>query len=462
MLIAAIVAYVLVQLGVGVWVSRRTATTADYYVAGRSLGPIAVTLSLFATWFGAETVMGASAAIAEGGLSAARAEPFGYFFCLVLMGLLVAGKLRESGALTMADFFRARFGPRAEAWCVVANVPVSIIWAAAQMAALAYIVGALTDIPVATALAFAAAVVIAYTMLGGLRGDVITDVVQGVILLLGLAFMTALFLARPDGMAAVRAITPADLSLIAPGESWISRIDSWSIPILGSLVTSEAIARFLGARDATVARRACFGAALLYLAAGGVPVLLGLAGPHLGVPLAEGDFFLPSLAQAILPPVALVILVGALLSSILSTVDSNLLSVSSLLSHNVVERAFPGRSEAARLMTARLVTAGAGLIAWAIAASGERIYEMIEWTSALGVSGVLVAFLFGAHSRIGDGRAAVAAILAGFGCNLVTVFLPRFTGGDEPEPAFLISIAASLGAYLLFAAIRRRRGLNGL
>ncbi len=462
MLIAAIIAYVLVQIGIGVWVSRRTRTTADYYVAGRTLGPVAVTLSLFATWFGAETVMGASAAVAEGGLSAARAEPFGYFICLVLMGLLVAGKLRDSGSLTLADFFRQRFGPQAELWCVIANVPVSIIWAAAQMAALAYIVGALTDIPVATALAFAAAVVIVYTMLGGLRGDVVTDMVQGVILLGGLGMMLALFLARPEGMAALQAIEPSALNLLGDGQSWLSRIDSWSIPILGSLVTSEAVARFLGARDAKVARGACFGAAFLYLLAGGVPVVLGLAGPHLGVPLAAGDFFLPSLAQAVLPPVALVILVGALLSAILSTVDSNLLSVSALLSHNVVERAFPAHGDAWRLAAARLFTAVAGVLAWAIAASGERIYQMIEWTSALGVSGVLVAFLFGAHSRLGDGRAAVAAILAGFGCNLVTVFLPRLTGGEEPDLAFLMSVAASLGAYLLFSAFRRRHRPDGL
>jgi len=451
MLIAAIAAYVAVQIGIGLWVSRRTRTTADYYVAGRSLGLFAVTFSLFATWFGAETVMGASAAIAEGGLAAGRAEPFGYFLCLVLMGLRVARRLRESGSLTLAGFFRQRFGPGAETWCVIANVPVSTIWAAAQMAALAYIVGALTDISVPTALAFAAVVVIAYTMLGGLRGDVVTDMVQGLILLTGLGVLFVLLLTRPGGLEAVSAIEPAALSLLGEGESWLSRIDSWSIPILGSLVTSEAVARFLGARTPAIARRACFAAAALYLVAGSVPVVLGLAGPHLGLTLGDGDLFLPSLAREMLPPILLVVFVGALLSAILSTVDSNLLSISSLLTHNLIERALPGRSDAARLWTARIVTALAGLAAWAIASAGERIHQMIEWTSALGVSGVLVAFLIGAHSVFGGGWAAMAAILAGFACNLAVVILPRFIGAEEVEFAFLASVLASLTAYVLVA-----------
>ena len=129
LLILAVAAYVLVQLGIGWWAARRTRSETDYFVAGRTLGLFPITLSLFATWFGAETVMGASAAIAEGGLAEARAEPFGYFITLSLMGFLVAGKLRAGGYVTLADFFRKRFGPNTETWVVIANVPASIVWA---------------------------------------------------------------------------------------------------------------------------------------------------------------------------------------------------------------------------------------------------------------------------------------------------------------------------------------------
>jgi peptidoglycan/LPS O-acetylase OafA/YrhL len=98
-----------------------------------------------------------------------------------------------------------------------------------------------------------------------------------------------------------------------------------------------------------------------------------------------------------------------------------------------------------------------GLAAWAIAAAGQSIYELVEWTSAFGTSGVLVAFLFGAYAMFGGGKAAVAAIAAGFGCNFLAVILPSFTGGEEMEGAFLLSIAVSLVAYVAVAAVERVR-----
>lgn len=456
MLLAAIVAYVLVQIGIGWWAARKTRTETDYFVAGRSLGLIAVSMSLFATWFGSETVMGASAAIAEGGLAEARAEPFGYALALLLMAFLVAGKMRRGGYVTLADFFRQRFGSQSETWCVIANVMVSITWAAAQMAGLAAVVAALTDLPPQTTLTFAAGAVVLYSALGGLRSDVVTDMLQGAILLAGLTLLGWIMIDRAGGPAeALALIDPAKLTLVAEGESWVDRVDAWAIPVLGSLVAVEAIARFLGAKTERVARRGALIAASLYLFAGLIPLMFGLIGPGLGLTLESGDLFLPSLAQQLLPPVLLVVLVGALLSAILSTVDSNILSASSLLTHNGFDRLLPDASERTKLIVARSTTVAAGLLAYAVASSGESIYQLVEWTSALGTSGVLVAFLFGAWSRFGDGRAAVGAILAGFACNAVTILWPAIQGREEAPGAFLISIAGSLIAYLALSAARR-------
>jgi len=456
MLIAAVCAYVLVQLGVGWWASRRTRGEADYFVAGRRLGLFAVSMSLFATWFGSETVMASSAAVAQEGLAGARAEPFGYFLALVLMGVFVAGRMRASGHMTLGDFFRARFGAQAESWCVLANAVTSVTWAAAQMAGLSVVVSSLTDLPPQTTLAFAALCVVVYTSMGGLMGDVATDVLQGTVLLVGLAVLLAAVVARAGGPAeALDLVRPESLALVAPGESWLARLDTWAVPVLGSLVASEAIARFLGARDERTARRGAFAAAGLYLTAGAIPVVIGLVGAGLGLTPSAGDLWLPGLAEQLLPPALLVIFTGALLSAILSTVDSNILSVSSLLTRNGFDRVRPNASERTRLTVARLFTALAGLAAWAIAATGESIYQLIEWTSAFGTSGVLVSFLIGAYAGFGSGRAAVASILAGFACNLFTIVLPALGGAEETEGAFLLSVVVSLAAYLAVAALER-------
>ena len=124
-LLAAVLGYVVLQLIVGAWVSRNIATESDYLLAGRGLGPAMATMSLFATWFGAETCLGAAGAVYVGGLGGGRADPFGYTGCLLLMGLVFAVALRRTGAVTLGDVFRERFSPWVERLVVLMTVPVA-------------------------------------------------------------------------------------------------------------------------------------------------------------------------------------------------------------------------------------------------------------------------------------------------------------------------------------------------
>src|SRR5690606_4716576 len=132
-------AFIAVQIAIGVWASRRVKDEADFFVAGRRLGAPLVTVSLFATWFGAETCMGASGAVYTDGLSGARAEPLGYFICLVLLGVLLARRLHRGGYLTLGDLFRDRFGTKTEKIAVLIMVPSGLVWGAAQVRAFAQV-----------------------------------------------------------------------------------------------------------------------------------------------------------------------------------------------------------------------------------------------------------------------------------------------------------------------------------
>ena len=86
MVTASIIIYVLVQLLIGVWVSRQITTQEDFIVAGRSLGIGLASLTIFSTWFGAESIVGAAGAVYENGLGASGPDPFGYSIALILMG----------------------------------------------------------------------------------------------------------------------------------------------------------------------------------------------------------------------------------------------------------------------------------------------------------------------------------------------------------------------------------------
>jgi solute:Na+ symporter, SSS family len=109
--LVAIGIYLAFQFGIGIWVSRRIATESDYLIAGRSLGYGLATFSIFATWFGAETVVGGAGSAYADGISLASPEPFGYGLCLLLMGALFAVPLWNRKLTTLADLFRQRYSP---------------------------------------------------------------------------------------------------------------------------------------------------------------------------------------------------------------------------------------------------------------------------------------------------------------------------------------------------------------
>jgi len=98
--------YVAVQLAVGLFVARGMRNESDYLLAGRTLGLAVSTMTVFATWFGAETCVGSSGAIYGEGLSGGRADPFGYTLCILVMGTFFAATLWKRGAMTLGDLVR--------------------------------------------------------------------------------------------------------------------------------------------------------------------------------------------------------------------------------------------------------------------------------------------------------------------------------------------------------------------
>ena len=187
------------QLAIGFAVSRRVHSEADYLLAGRRLGPVLGLFTVFATWFGAETCIGAAGAIYADGLGGGTADPFGYAACLFFMGAVFAVPLWRRNFTTIGDLFRQRYSAGVERLFVLLVVPTSVLWAAAQIRAFGQVLAASSELGVDTAIAIAAAVVIVYTVSGGLLADAVTDFVQGVVLLIGLVVVAVLLHERSGG-----------------------------------------------------------------------------------------------------------------------------------------------------------------------------------------------------------------------------------------------------------------------
>lgn len=477
-MIFALAAYIILQFAIALWASRFVNSEADYFVAGRRFGLLMVGVSVFATWFGAETVMGASGAIAEEGLAGGRADPFGYTICLIGMALFLAYKLRDAGVMTFPDFFEQRFGARAEVTAAILTIPTSIIWASAQLLAMGQIISETAVISLNIALFGGAVLIIAYTTIGGLLGDAMTDMVQGAVMMVGLTILLITILVSGDFSFGQITVDQLDLFTYdeeGTRESWLSALDTWMVPILGSLVAQEAISRFLGAKTASIARKGCFLAAALYLVFGSIPLMIGLLGHSAGFEAGSTDSYLPELAKQYLSPVMYILLMGAIISAILSTVDTTLLAVSAIAQRNLIDPVARDLPEPRKLMLGRSLTLLAGLMAYAIAASGETIKGLVEIASSFGSAGIVVALLIGLHSGYGREKAALAALFAGAVLSFLGYGMPAWFVGlfDEAsaeamplwtqgyEGSFVISVIAALGAYIGIAELEKRGVLTG-
>lgn len=452
----AVSAYMLMQLGIGMWVSRRIRTESDYLLGGRTLGYTLTTFSIFATWFGAETVVGSAGVAYSSGISLRNAEPFGYGLCLLLMGLLFAIPLRTRRITTLADLFRDAFGVTVERAAAIVLIPSSILWAAAQIRAFGHVLAVSSGaLEVSTAITIAAAFTILYTVFGGLLVDAITDTIQGVMLIAGITvvFVAVVRLAGgPIDFFSIVTTQQAAHDALRTPQPWLATVEEWAIPVLGSVVATELVGRIAAARSPSVARRSSLAAAPLYLMVGSMPLLVGVVGPHLMPGLADAEAIMPAIAHSILSPVLFALFAGALVSAILSTVDSTLLVSSGLLSHNVIVPALSIQSERARVRIARGGVIVFGVMAFVLALRADGVLTLVEAASAFGGPAAVVLTCFALWSRFGGPRAALACVIGSPAAYLSAVAL------NLPYP-FLASLATAVGAFVAFGLAEPRRKL---
>ncbi|MBC7728306.1 MAG: sodium:solute symporter, partial [Microbacteriaceae bacterium] len=169
-LIIFVVLYLLGTLAVGIWAGTRIKNSTDFAIAGRSLPLVMVITTTFATWFGAETVMGIPAKFVQGGLNAIVEDPFGAGTCLILVGLFFATKLYRLNLLTIGDFYRQRYGRGIEVFCSSVIILSYLGWVAAQITALGLVFNLLSAgaISIPAGMAIGVVSILAYTLFGGM------------------------------------------------------------------------------------------------------------------------------------------------------------------------------------------------------------------------------------------------------------------------------------------------------
>lgn len=386
-----VILYLLVTIGIGLYAARRVHSAKDYVVAGRSLPLYITTATVFATWFGSETVLGTSSTFLEEGLLGIAADPFGASLCLILVGLFYARKLYRMNLLTIADFFRNKYGRTVEVLTSIAIMISYLGWVSAQMVALGLVFNTLSHgaIPESSGIVLGAAIVIIYTTYGGMWSVAITDFMQMIVIVVGMLFIGYVVTGEVGGVSVVvnHAVESGKLNVLpeATLAAWLAVLGPFITMALGSIPQQDVFQRVMSAKDEKTAVLGGVLGGSMYLLFAFIPIGLAytafLIDPQMVAHLLGEDSqkVLPTLITTHTPLIAQILFFGALLSAILSTASGTLLAPSTIFTENMLKPMLGKISDDKFLWVIRSVVVAFGFLVMAFALnSTSSIFEMVE------------------------------------------------------------------------------------
>ncbi|MGL1833997.1 sodium:solute symporter family protein [Rhodocyclaceae bacterium SMB388] len=445
MLLWLVIAYIVVSVGIGLYAATRVHDARDYIVAGRNLPMIMVLAMVFATWFGAETVLGISATFIDEGFRGLISDPLGASICLVLFGLVFARPLYRMNLLTLGDFFRVRYNRSTEVALSLAIIASYLGWVGAQMAALGLVFNVLSDgaITVNQGVFIGAAVVLVYTLFGGMWSVAMTTFVQMIVIVLGLLYVTWLAGDMAGGFTNVIAKASAEGKLeFLPT---LDRLDmlAWIAALLtmalGSIPQQDVFQRVNSSKNERVAVWGTTLGGVSYFFFAAVPLFLAYSATLIDPAMVErfmdedSQLILPNLIIGYMPFAAQVVFFGALISVIMSTASGTLLAPSVTFSENILRGYWNDMTDRQLLLATRLAVVAFSIIVAVYAVSTDAtIHHMVESAYRVTLAGAFVPLAAGLFWKRANNLGATLAIVLGIGTWLLfELFVPE--GDIEPQ-----------------------------
>jgi len=456
MLLWFVIGYLVISIGLGLMAAMRVHNSRDYIVAGRHLPMFMVFAMVFATWFGAETVLGISGTFLTDGLAGLVSDPFGAALCLILFGLFFARPLYRMNLLTIGDFYHNRYNRPVEMITSICIALSYLGWVAAQVTALGLVFNVLTDGAVSSSLGMiiGASVVLLYTLFGGMWSVAFTTAVQMVIIVIGLLIITVLVSNQAGGVATVvNHAAEAGKFEFWPSFSvaeWLGFIAAWVTMGFGSIPQQDVFQRVNSAKNERIAVQGTILGGSAYFLFAFVPLFLAYAAtqidPEMVARLIDEDsqLILPTLIKDHLPLYAQIIFYGALLSVIMSTASGTLLAPSVTIAENVLKSLIGPMDDRRFLwLTRAVVVCFSVLVTVYSLSSGTTIHKMVENAYKVTLVSAFIPLVAGIYWKRATTQGAILAIVLGLGAwILMEIFLPE---GDSIWPPQLVG--------LLFAAL---------
>jgi SSS family transporter len=465
MLIWFVVLYLVVSICIGLYAATKVKNSSDYVVAGRHLPLPFIVATVFATWFGSETVLGIPAKFLSEGLHGVVADPFGSSMCLILVGLFFARPLYRMGLLTIGDYYRQRYSRTVELVVSLCIVLSYLGWVSAQVTAMGLVFNILTAGAIAPwqGMCIGLAIVMLYTLTGGMLSVAFTDLFQMTVIVLGMIYIAYVVGNEAGGVGNVISHASAAGKL----EFWpeldakqiITFVAAWSTMALGSIPQQDVFQRVASAKNERTAGNGSVMGGCLYFVFAFVPMFLAysalLVDPNMVNEHLDKDtqYILPLLILNHTPFAVQVLFFGALISAILSCSSATLLAPSVTFAENIIRPFFPRLADYQFLRLLRFVVFlfGCGVLVFALL-SNETIYGMVENAYKVTLVAAFTPLAFGLYWKRATNQGAVFAITAGL---FVWISLELFNPDGFFPPQFA-GLLASIGGMIVGSLLPQR------
>jgi len=460
MLLWFVIIYWIISVGIGIYAARWVHNTKDFAVAGRVMPMYIVTATVFATWFGSETVLGIPATFIKEGFSGVVADPFGSSLCLILVGLFFARPLYRMNLLTIGDYYRKRFSRPVEMMTSMCIVISYLGWVGAQIKALGLVFSVVSDgaITQQWGMIIGASTVLVYTMLGGMFSVAITDFIQMIIIILGMLYIGyEVSGIVPGGASAVISHAAAnDKFHILPAlnvKDVLGFIAAWITMMLGSIPQQDVFQRVQSAKDENTAANSSILGGGMYFCFAFVPMFLAYSASLIDPAMVQGyldkdsQLILPKLILSpVVPIFAQIMFFGALLSAIKSCASATLLAPSVSFSENILRPFLPHIGDHAFLKLMRVVIVCFTILVTGFALSTNAdIYHMVENAYKVTLVGAFVPLLCGVYWKRATNLGGVLSVVVG----LIVWIAFENLNPDGLVPPQLAGLAASFGGMIV-------------
>ena len=455
-----VIAYIAIMLPIGLYARKKVSSSSDYVLAGRSLPFYMALATVFATWFGSESIIGAGANFAEGGFRAVIEDPFGAGLCLIIAGIFFNRKLYKLNFLTIGDYYKYRYNTIIATFLSLVIIISYFGWVAAQFLALGLLLSSVVPgLTLLWATLLSVAVVLGYTFYGGMYSVAILDTIESVVIIFGLLVVLVYAINKIGGVDNLIAVTPPNFWNILPENKdsltdWIVFVTALMTMGFGSIPQQDIYQRAMSAKSATISMWASILGGLLYFTIVMIPLMIAIVARHFYPDVLANDSqqLVFTLIRDHTPLYVQVLFFGALVSAIISTASGALLAPGTLLAENVVKPFFTKIDDKFRLYIIRLAVIVVAIGSLVLALNpGAKIYELVGAAYSVTLVSAFVPLAFGLYSKHVNSFGAFVSIISGIG---IWQYLEHMRP-DAEIPSIFFGFIASLVGMILGSIIGR-------